>query len=293
MPAHIAHVPPRWSDVDSLGHVNNVVFLRYLQEARVDMLFLDAAARGTDELARGLIVHRHEVTYLAPLLVRTSTPVQVEVWVRAVRPASFELGYAVVDAADPGAPVCAVASTVLVPYDLAGGHPRRLTAAEREVLDGFRPTGTPPGDGRHPDRAPAGWTDGGRPFVARCAVRFDDLDSYGHVNNAVLAEYLQQARIEFGHWHLDAHRADHEATVVAGLAVDYLRPIPLRAAPVITELQVSRVGTASYDLAYQVRDGDTVFARAATAMVAYDAASARSRPLTGGEQAALKEFAAP
>ena len=28
----------RWADMDLLGHVNNVVYVDYLQEARVDML---------------------------------------------------------------------------------------------------------------------------------------------------------------------------------------------------------------------------------------------------------------
>lgn len=301
MPAHNSYVPPRWSDVDSLGHVNNVVLLRYLQEARVDMLFADAADRGTDQLARGVVVHRHQVSYLAPLRVRSkpatgpaaTAQVRVDTWVNAIRPASFELGYAVMDAADSGGTVCAVASTVAVPYDLAGGHPRRLTAAEREVLAAFRPAGTPPPGERPADRAPAAWSDGGQPYAVRCAVRFDDLDSYGHVNNVVVAEYLQQARIEFSHQHLAGSRAEHEGTVVAHLSIDYLRPIPFRSAPVLAEIQVSRVGTSSFDLAYQVRDGDTVFARAASAMVAYDVAGARSRPLTDGERAALKEFSAP
>ena len=34
MPRHVTHVPLRWADLDALGHVNNVVYLRYLQEAR-------------------------------------------------------------------------------------------------------------------------------------------------------------------------------------------------------------------------------------------------------------------
>ncbi len=299
VPTHLALVPPRWSDVDSPGevnsHVNNVVLLRYLQEARVDMLFVDAADRGTADLARGVVVHRHEVTYLAPLRVRydadgAAAPVRVETWVHAIRAASFEIGYAVADSAGT---VCAVASTIAVPYDLRQGHPRRLTAEERDVLAGFRPDGMPPDGLSRDERDLAAWGAGGPPYAVRCAVRFDDLDSYGHVNNVVIAEYLQQARVEFAHRHLDGHRAGHESAVVAYLSVDYLRPIPFRSAPVLAELQVTRVGTASFDLAYQVRDADTVFARAATAMVAYDPEAARPRPLTHGEQAVLKELSAP
>ena len=35
---HVYECPMRWADMDLLGHVNNVVYVDYLQEARVDML---------------------------------------------------------------------------------------------------------------------------------------------------------------------------------------------------------------------------------------------------------------
>ena len=41
----------RWADLDQLGHVNNVVYVDYLQEARVDML--RAHGRGPEALAEG------------------------------------------------------------------------------------------------------------------------------------------------------------------------------------------------------------------------------------------------
>lgn len=39
MARHIYNCPLRWSDMDAFGHVNNVVFLRYLEEARIDFMF--------------------------------------------------------------------------------------------------------------------------------------------------------------------------------------------------------------------------------------------------------------
>ena len=35
---HVYHCPVRWADLDLLGHVNNVVYVDYLQEARVDFM---------------------------------------------------------------------------------------------------------------------------------------------------------------------------------------------------------------------------------------------------------------
>ena len=69
MTRHVCHVPMRWSDMDAFGHVNNVVYLRYLQEARVDMLFVHAPRHGAEELAAGVVVARHEVAYRAPTRV--------------------------------------------------------------------------------------------------------------------------------------------------------------------------------------------------------------------------------
>ena len=53
MARHIYLCPLRWADMDSLGHVNNVTYVDYLQEARVDMLRVHAPATGGEELAEG------------------------------------------------------------------------------------------------------------------------------------------------------------------------------------------------------------------------------------------------
>jgi acyl-CoA thioester hydrolase len=121
-------------------------------------------------------------------------------------------------------------------------------------------------------------------------VRWDDLDSYGHVNNVMLADYLQEARIDFVHRNLADPSASHERAVVAHQAIEYLRPIPHLTAPIAIEMWVTRVGTSSYHLAYDVRDGDTLLATAETAMVAYDVDAAQSRPLSDRERAVLWEF---
>ncbi len=87
---HVYECPTRWGDLDQLGHVNNVVYVDYLQEARVDMLRTHARSQGTDDLAEGVVVVRHEVTYTAPLHFRFR-PVTIECWVSEIRAASFTL----------------------------------------------------------------------------------------------------------------------------------------------------------------------------------------------------------
>lgn len=137
MSRHVSHVPLRWADMDAFGHVNNVVYLRYLQEARVDMLFVHAPKHGAERLARGVVVRRHEISYRAPLHFRPA-PIRVETWVTEVRAASFELGYEILDLEPDGErTIYAVAASVLVPYDLAEERLRRITARERDVLESF------------------------------------------------------------------------------------------------------------------------------------------------------------
>jgi acyl-CoA thioester hydrolase len=134
MARHRYLCPLRWSDMDAYGHVNNVVFLTYLEEARVDMLFVHAGSdAATERLASGVVVARHEIDYTAPLVFRPQ-PVPIDVWVTRLGNASFTLAYEVKD--DDG-PVFVRASTVMVPYDVQASRPRRVSDVEREALGRF------------------------------------------------------------------------------------------------------------------------------------------------------------
>jgi acyl-CoA thioester hydrolase len=134
---HVYYCPLRWADMDSLGHVNNVTYVDYLQEARVDMFALHAPATGGEELAEGVVVVRHEVEFVAPLVFRPE-PVRIETWISRIRVASFTMRYEVLDQlADGGRRVYARASTVLTPFVFATERPRRISRAERDVLERF------------------------------------------------------------------------------------------------------------------------------------------------------------
>jgi len=121
--------------MDAYGHVNNVAFLTYLEEARVDMLFVHAAREATEKLASGVVVARHEIDYKLPLVFRPE-PVLIQTWVSRLGHASFTLRYEIRDSADSGN-VYARAATVMVPYDIAAGRPRRVAEDERLALQPF------------------------------------------------------------------------------------------------------------------------------------------------------------
>ncbi|MDO0927665.1 thioesterase family protein [Streptomyces sp. TG1A-8] len=121
---HIYRCPLRWADMDAYGHVNNVVFLRYLEEARIDFLF-----RPDKDFRQGSVVARHEIDYKRQLVHRHE-PVDIELWVTQIRAASFTIAYEVKD----GDLVYVRASTVIVPFDFETQRPRRITDEEREFL---------------------------------------------------------------------------------------------------------------------------------------------------------------
>lgn len=129
---------PRWSDLDAYGHVNNVTWLEYLQEARVDMLFVHGENAGSEQLAKGVFVARAEIDYKRPIEFRQQA-YPIEMWVAKVGAASYTLAYEIVDtAADGTRTVYGTAATVLVPMNLESGRPRRITPEERAALAAFQ-----------------------------------------------------------------------------------------------------------------------------------------------------------
>ncbi|MEU7693751.1 acyl-CoA thioesterase [Microbispora hainanensis] len=120
----------RFADIDSFGHVNNVRFLDYLEDARVSMLWerpREAGGRRQD-----LVVARHEIDYRRPLTFRTD-PVRVEMWVTEISRVRFTLAYEIRD----DETLYAEARTVLVAYDAAEARPRRLDDDELAYLRRF------------------------------------------------------------------------------------------------------------------------------------------------------------
>jgi len=255
----------RWADLDQQGHINNVVYVDYLQEARVDLL--RALGRGPSTLGEALVVVRREVTYLKPLLFEFRA-ISIECWVTEIRAVTFTMGYEVFhDRADGGRDVYLRASTVLTPYVFGEERPRRITAEEREILTAhLEPEDRPR---RRPEPLPAGPV--GHYLIT---VRFSDVDVYGHVNNVKYFEYLQEARISLIN-ELAADTGSYNL-VVAQTDVDYVRPILWRAEPYECWTVIARVGTRSMTVESEILDGETLLARARIVVVFFDRTSNRS-----------------
>ncbi|MEV8632639.1 thioesterase family protein [Streptosporangium sp. NPDC051023] len=121
----------RFADVDSQGHVNNVRFFDYLEDARLEMFHLDPHREGETPFS-GLVVARHEIDYRRPLTFRAD-PVRVESWVTEIKPVKFVLNYEIRDEET----TFVRASSVLVAYDVERATPRRLEQHELDYLERF------------------------------------------------------------------------------------------------------------------------------------------------------------
>ena len=112
----------RFRDVDAMGHVNNAVFLTYLEEARIAYLLRFEAT------VKEMILARAEIDFRAPL--RSGADIEIGVRAASVGTKSFQLEYEI----RSGDTVAAEAKTVIVSYDYESGRAVELPETWREAL---------------------------------------------------------------------------------------------------------------------------------------------------------------
>jgi acyl-CoA thioester hydrolase len=73
---HTSHIPIRWGDMDAMAHVNNTVYFRYMEQARLDWIHAFARGLGRDAYSSdGPLIVNASCTFFAPL----TYPGEVEV----------------------------------------------------------------------------------------------------------------------------------------------------------------------------------------------------------------------
>jgi acyl-CoA thioester hydrolase len=113
-------------------------------------------------------------------------------------------------------------------------------------------------------------------------VRWDDIDAFGHVNNAKYLTYIQEARFLW---------SPLLEMVVAKAEVDYLMPIYVGGRFYDITLWVEQIGNSSFTLGYEViGDNGVVHAKVKTVQVAVSMETKKSRPLTDSEREFLKQY---
>jgi acyl-CoA thioester hydrolase len=102
----------------------------------------------------------------------------------------------------------------------------------------------------------------------RITVRYNDLDPLGHVNNAAMAIYLEQARCELITPMLKAHNR-HLDMVLASTELDYRKELHY---PGLVEVgtMATRMGTKSFVLAHGVFQDGVCAGTGKVTMVVFD-----------------------
>jgi acyl-CoA thioester hydrolase len=122
----------------------------------------------------------------------------------------------------------------------------------------------------------------------RIEIRWRDLDSSQHVNNAVYLSYLEEVRTGW----LAQVLGDREPVngfVLARVAIDYRRELTLDDEAVVASCRLDRLGTSSIRTREEIRTASGELAAEAEAVVvAWNQANGGSRPLTDAERAALE-----
>lgn len=115
-------------------------------------------------------------------------------------------------------------------------------------------------------------------------LRWGDMDAQQHVNNAMFADYLQEARAGFLHGGGAQHLLGGGMVVVSH-QLEYTHPIVFSREPLEVRVGVTGVGAARVDMAYELYQFGVLCARATTRLCPYDFAGQRPRRLQPDERA--------
>jgi acyl-CoA thioester hydrolase len=116
-------------------------------------------------------------------------------------------------------------------------------------------------------------------------IRWSDVDSYGHVNNAVYLNYLEEARDRWFHHVM----GDGFGFVVVRVAIDFRSELSLEDEEVTVTCIGTGFGTSSVHTREEVRTRDgRLAAEAASVSVKHDEVARTSLPLSEGERAKLE-----
>jgi acyl-CoA thioester hydrolase len=123
---HEKRIALRWRDLDASGHVNNAVYLTYIEELLDDWLARTLEAAPTSFVtAHVAIDFRRELRLSDEAVVGRCALVRLGTTSLTTRAELFAAGGA----------LAAEADVVLVAYEPASRRPRPLTAAERVALE--------------------------------------------------------------------------------------------------------------------------------------------------------------
>ena len=125
-------------------------------------------------------------------------------------------------------------------------------------------------------------------FSVEVPKRFKDLDPYDHVSNAVVIDYIMEARVRV-YREMGLQERSVIGQVVARQEINYRRPIHYGLEPLIVRTWVSHIGNSSFTMDFEVLDDGQLAADAKTVMVCFDIESRQSREIPDEFRRVLQE----
>ncbi len=190
-PIHHSTFPVRFYECDAYGHLNNAVYLRYMQEAAFDAsTALGYGAHEYARLGRAWLARLSEIHYLRP--VRYGDSIIVSTWVKDFQRVRSLRAYEM--RLQGSEDLVAQGWTDWVFVDTSTSRPVSIPG---EIAKTYLPEGNTADvsiDRRftaQPELAPCVFKD-------RRKVEWQDLDPAQHVNNAMYLSYLVEAAWRFG-----------------------------------------------------------------------------------------------
>lgn len=132
MGAYTIPVDVRFNDLDGLGHVNNAIYLTYLEHCRMRFFTEEAGSRSERDFP--FILAHAAIDYKAP--IKMGAQPTVKMWTSRIGGKSWDFDYEVRNAATKA--VYATARTVQVAYDYKAKATTPIPAALRTQLESIR-----------------------------------------------------------------------------------------------------------------------------------------------------------
>ena len=134
--AHVEPIPIRWGDMDAMGHVNNAVYFRYMEQARIS--WFDALVPEDQAWnSTGIVIVNASCHFRQPLVYPGT--VEVKLYVGPPGGSSVPTFYEM--RVDAGPALYATGEAMVVFIDMARQKPVRIPALIRARL-----TGAPAGE---------------------------------------------------------------------------------------------------------------------------------------------------
>ncbi|HKZ99177.1 MAG TPA: thioesterase family protein [Thermoplasmata archaeon] len=122
-------VQMRFRDIDGMGHVNNAVYLSFMELARTQFYLKFANKRSLEEI--DFILAHVDIDFESP--AEWGDELQVAVWPSKIGTSSFTLSYEIAERKSRR--VLARSKSVLVSYDYAARRAKPISAEFRALLE--------------------------------------------------------------------------------------------------------------------------------------------------------------